>query len=86
MLQILCLKGFVTQIGQIAVCLVALQPLNLLHWNYMDATFKSSTFWLTVVMLQKKEKKSTSLMKYFPLCNNTCAYSSLQISGVPQNG
>lgn len=26
-----------------------------------------------------------SNLKYHPLCNNTCAYSSLQMSGVPQN-
>lgn len=63
-LQILYLKGFMSQIGQIPACSVALQPLNLLHWNYMDPTFKSSTFWLAVLTLQlqkRQKKESTSL-------------------------
>lgn len=76
-----------TQIGQIAGCLLALQPLNLLRWNYMEATFKSSTFWLAVLMLQKMENKNyISNTEYFSLCNNTCAYTSFQMTGVPQNG
>lgn len=38
-----------SQIGQIPGCSVALQPLNLRHWSYIDPTFKSLTSWLAVL-------------------------------------
>lgn len=63
-LQILYLKGFMSQNGQILGCSVALQPLNLLHWNYMDPTFKSSTFWqavLNITVAEEANKECTSL-------------------------